>query len=442
MPDQPAHQPSQLTGAFKKPFAEQVAFWQQKLGNLVPTAQWDDLWKAQHDSAFMVAGAAKADLLADLAAAVDQAIAQGTTLAQFRKDFRAIVQKRGWHGWTGEGSRAGEAWRTRIIYTTNCQTSYSAGRLAQLREGGFALWVYRHNDSVLHPRPLHLAWNGLTLPPDHPFWQTHYPPNGWGCKCYVLGARDDKGAARLGGDPGKTPPGGWDTAVEKTGEQPGIDKGWGYMPGDTVSDTVRALESKAGTLPNPLAASLSADVKRRATLGEMAEWVVGEGRRESEGQIEFAAVVGADGSVAFRKRGGKSAVYFTDQEVARMKGGILVHNHPSSRSLSLADLRLAWNAGCEMVAVGHDGTRYTARMGKDVTAVYNRVDSAVKAEFLGRIDARVLTIESAERWHHHVLNSVLARLGLMGYEVLGQPPDWTGDVIAKIARGLHGLLSD
>lgn len=237
-------QPSQLTGVFGKPLTEQVAFFRQKLGNLVPTQWWDDMLKAEHDAGFMVAGAAKADLLADLAAAVDRAIAEGTTIEAFRKDFRAIVARHGWTGWTGENTAAGRAWRTRTILVTNARTSYHAGRLAQLRAGKFTLWVYRHNDAVEHPRPLHLSWNGITLPPDHPFWQTHYTPNGWGCRCYVVGARSAAGARRLGGDPDKALPDGWDDVMPKTGEPPGIDKGWGYMPGNTVSDVVQQMAGK------------------------------------------------------------------------------------------------------------------------------------------------------------------------------------------------------
>lgn len=224
----------ELAAVFRQPFAEQVAFFRGKLGNLAPTAKWDDLWKSQHDRAFMVAGAAKADLLADLAEAVDKAIAEGETLQDFRKRFAEIVDRRGWHGWTGEATRAGRAWRTRIIYQTNLSTSYAAGRLAQLKEAGFPLWVYRHSRAE-HPRLQHLAWDGLTLPADHPFWQTHYPPSGWGCRCRVVGADGPKSAARLGGKPGYTePPEGWDAIDPKTREMVGIDKGWGYMPGASV----------------------------------------------------------------------------------------------------------------------------------------------------------------------------------------------------------------
>jgi len=108
-------QPSALSGVFARPFNEQVAFFRNKLGNLVPTARWDDLTRSAHDTGFMVAGAAKSDLLADLAAAVDRAVTEGKGIEAFRKDFRSIVQQRGWHGWTGEGSAKMEAWRTRVI---------------------------------------------------------------------------------------------------------------------------------------------------------------------------------------------------------------------------------------------------------------------------------------------------------------------------------------
>lgn len=236
---------SLASGMLGRPFDEQVAYFRQKLGNLVPTQTWTDMMGQSHDTGFMVAGAMKADLLSDLAAAVDRAIAEGTSLDAFRKDFQAIVERNGWHDYTGSGSAAGIAWRTRTIYATNAATSYAAGREAQLRQAGYALFVYRHNDTVMHPRVQHLAWDGLTLPADHPFWATHSPPNGWGCRCYKVGARSAAGARRLGGDPGKPLPPGWDLVDPRTGSPPGIDRGWGHAPGASVADTVAALAEKA-----------------------------------------------------------------------------------------------------------------------------------------------------------------------------------------------------
>lgn len=273
---EPAAADPKVAAILRRPFDEQVAFFRGKLGNLVPTKTWRDLLKEQHDRAFMVAGAAKADLLADLAEAVDKAIADGETLDKFRQRFGEIVQKHGWHGWTGEDSKAGRAWRTRVIYQTNLATSYAAGRLAQLKEAGFQYWVYRHSGSE-HPRLQHLAWDGLTLPADHPFWQTHYPPSGWGCKCRVIGADGPKSAERLGGKPGYTkPPAGWDAIDPKTGEPPGIDKGWGYMPGATVADTVRALKSKLDKLPPELSIALIQSWLKTETFARWFERPVGQ----------------------------------------------------------------------------------------------------------------------------------------------------------------------
>lgn len=34
-------------------------------------------------------------------------------------------------------------------------------------------------------RERHRLWDGITLPIDHPFWNSHTPPNDWGCRCRV-----------------------------------------------------------------------------------------------------------------------------------------------------------------------------------------------------------------------------------------------------------------
>jgi hypothetical protein len=131
-----------------------------------------------------------------------------------------------------------------VIWETNMRTSYAAGGMAQLVEGDFAFWIYRHGGSR-EPRPQHLAWDGLTLPPDHPFWTTHAPPNGWGCSCSVTGSRSRRIARRMGGDPDMTLPEGWDRPDPRTGAPPGIDRGWAHAPGASVAETVRTMAEKA-----------------------------------------------------------------------------------------------------------------------------------------------------------------------------------------------------
>ena len=232
-----------IAGVLRRPFTEQVAYFRGKLGNLVPTQYWDNLEREAHDTGFMVAGAQKADLLSDLAMAVDRSIAEGKSLDAFRKDFRAIVTRHGWHGWTGEDSKGGRAWRTRTIYRTNASTSYAAGRFAQLQAGDFPLWVYFHGGSK-EPRLEHLNFNGICLPPDHKFWTIFYPPSDWGCSCYVVGARSERAARRLGGDPDKKLPDGWDRIDPRTGAPFGAGRNWDYAPGASVAPIVRAAAEK------------------------------------------------------------------------------------------------------------------------------------------------------------------------------------------------------
>lgn len=210
---------------FSQPFSKQVEFFRAKLGNQVTTEKWADMLGEAHNRAFTVAGATKADLLADLATAVDKSLNEGGSLQSFQADFDKIAAQ---YGWQYKGDRN---WRTRTIYMTNLRTAHAAGRLAQLREADYPHWMYRHSGSS-NPRHQHKAWNGLILPANDPFWQTHYPPNGFGCGCRAIGIRREADAKRYGGYYGAAPPLEIDQA---TGTPKGIGKGWDYMPGSSSS---------------------------------------------------------------------------------------------------------------------------------------------------------------------------------------------------------------
>ena len=212
------------------PFKEQIAFFERKYNQ--NTQGWTDVYAAEHEWAFTVAGANSLAIVEDFRKAVDKAIRDGTTLEEFRKDFDHIVAK---HGWAHNGGRD---WRSKVIYDTNLATSYAAGRWEQLQNAPY--WEYEHADWVEHPRPEHLAWNGLVLARDDPFWQQHFPPNGWGCQCTVRGrwSRDLEKMGKTGPDPspavklvehtiGKNSPQG--PRVVQVPE--GIDPGFEYAPG-------------------------------------------------------------------------------------------------------------------------------------------------------------------------------------------------------------------
>ena len=243
---------------FNTPFAEQLDFFRQKLN--LPSERWDDIQKAAHDRAFIVAGAMKADLVADLRESIDKSIELGTGLDEFRRDFSKIVQTHGWSGWTGEGGAAGEAWRTRVIYKTNMATSYAAGRYRQLTDPDFValfpFWRYVHNDSVMHPRPLHQHWGAirLTLPHDHPFWKLHFPPQippNWGCECRVTPTD-----APAEGD-ATEPPAGWQAVDSKFRPDNLVAAGWNFAPGANVQRSLKEfIDAKLIRLDAPIGAAM------------------------------------------------------------------------------------------------------------------------------------------------------------------------------------------
>lgn len=238
---------------FDQPFREQRDFLRQKRGK--PTKSWLDAMRGVHDRGFVISGAMDMALLSDF----QTAIVKARTLEEFRADFDAIVAR---HGWSYKGERG---WRTRVIFETNMRTSFMAGRLKQMRDPDVLklrpFWQYRHGErrKPRNPRQRHLAWHGLVLRHDDPFWSTHYPPNGWMCTCGVrnLSRRD---LARLGKDaPDQSPEPLYEPIIDpvsgKLIEQPqGIDYGWDYQPGDLwerglTPSTV--MDAGRETLENP-----------------------------------------------------------------------------------------------------------------------------------------------------------------------------------------------
>lgn len=190
-------EPRATAGVIDRGFLPAIEFFRRKAN--VPTATWRDLWQAAHARAFTVAGALKEDLLQDLRAAVDAAIADGESYDTFRKRFREIVAR---HGWVHTGS---EGWRSRVIWQTNMRTSFAAGRYQQMTQPDVVAfmpyWLYDHT-TITHPREKHKAWDNLVLRWDDPWWQIHYPPNGWGCNCRVrpLSLRQLRKLGKVGPD--------------------------------------------------------------------------------------------------------------------------------------------------------------------------------------------------------------------------------------------------
>ena len=159
-------------------FLEQIQHFKDKVK--LDSDTFAQLTAEAHAKAFMVEGVKNLSVLEDIFTSMDKAITNGLTYRQFVKDVLPNLEGR-WH------PKAGVKNRLHTIYETNLRQSYNAGRWKQIQavKATRPYLRYQHSGSR-NPRHDHLAWSGIVLPADDPWWNTHYPQNGWGCKCRVF----------------------------------------------------------------------------------------------------------------------------------------------------------------------------------------------------------------------------------------------------------------
>ncbi|PWE52146.1 hypothetical protein DEM27_32625 [Metarhizobium album] len=251
---------------------------------LKPGFSWLDVWAEEHAYSFTVAKATEVELLTAFRNSISTAIATGQGFENWKKEIAKDLVKLGWDkprmvkDPTGEQPdrmvNFGSDRRLKLIFWSNANSARSAGQWERAQRTKKALpYILYVRTTSGDPRPEHLAWVGLILPVDHPFWRSHWPPNGWQCKCQIrqISARE---AERLMGTErviGKTADG-KDITIRysdqvpdlgpdiqhrnrRTGEvtmvPPGLDPGWHTNPGLARASTlVENLEARlAGAAP-------------------------------------------------------------------------------------------------------------------------------------------------------------------------------------------------
>lgn len=211
---------------------------------------WRDTWQEAHAKAFTVAKAMKLDILNDIRESVTTAIDEGQTLEQFRQRLEPTLKSKGWWGkvrakdvpgYDPEKSppdkivQLGSPYRLKTIYRANLQTAYMAGKYKRYIDNADDRPYWRFiatQDS--RARRSHAALHDKVFRYDDPFWDTHYPPLDWNCRCAVqaLSAGEVKEqnlhietraeAEELAAE---TQPGeGWNFNVGKAAYQPNLEK--------------------------------------------------------------------------------------------------------------------------------------------------------------------------------------------------------------------------
>ena len=187
-----------LVYALGLPPRDAVAYLESK--GIRPTRHWYDIWQEAQAKAVTVSGMTRLDLLEDVKKGLVDAVKNGKTGKMFIDDLAPILRAKGWTGKrqkidpkTGEVTEKGPNLPARLslIFFQNVQSAYMYGRyramLANAEERPW--WMYI---AVLdsRTRPHHRALHRKVFRYDDPFWKTHYPPNGFYCRCRTRALSD------------------------------------------------------------------------------------------------------------------------------------------------------------------------------------------------------------------------------------------------------------
>jgi SPP1 gp7 family putative phage head morphogenesis protein len=227
-------------------------------GELRTTVKWHEMWESEHARAFTVAKIARLDLLDTIRNSLADILANGGTLEQWKARIIPDLQRAGWWGRIEDRELTGTSApvfvgprRLETIFRTNMRVSRAAGQWARIQDRKDVAPYLRYS-AVMdgRTRPLHRLWHGTILPVDHEWWNAHFPPCGWNCRCTViqLSERDlrERGwKVSKGPPPGGAPRAFWRAGSDKPERVPaGIDPGWAYNPGRAsmrgVAETARA----------------------------------------------------------------------------------------------------------------------------------------------------------------------------------------------------------
>lgn len=232
--------------ALNLPPKDTIAYFGAK--GLYPVSRrWDDVWQEEHVRSFTVAKMLDRTLLEKVRGSLDAMLANGGTFEQWKAGILPELKAAGWYGRVENEELTGTAApvmigesRLRTIYDTNLRMARAGGqwkRIQTLKAGAPFLCYTAVLDS--RTRPQHRAWHGTILHVDDPWWDTHFPPCGWFCRCTViqLSQRDlDRRGWKVGHNGGPPlddeKPTLWRRPDGTVAEVPhGIDPGFGYNPG-------------------------------------------------------------------------------------------------------------------------------------------------------------------------------------------------------------------
>ena len=270
---------------------EAIAFLKAK--GLEPSEHWLSVFRDEHACAFTVAQMTQDDMLRQTHRGLLRAMRRGETLETFRERLEPWLKEKGWRP-KGRGGNLPR--RLERIYLTNLRSAAAAGHWERIQRRKMVLpWlIYELGPSLKH-REDHASWAGTCLRVGDPWWDSHYPPNGWGCKCLVRQVAKPPSGARTTAPRDEMRP--WrNPATGETIDVPvGIDPGWDYNAAEhAVAGMAQAMTDRLQRMVKPGAVPAA----RRETVERLARGFI---RRYVEGPA-FARFVERDRAAAPKRR--------------------------------------------------------------------------------------------------------------------------------------------
>ncbi len=383
-------------GVTLKPLPPKKAleFWKSKVP--MPYADFKALDAKYRMMAFSAAGLHNLRAVNTVKIALQDALEKGLTLKEFEKRVKNIFRGYG-------------RWHIDNVFRTNIQTAYSVGAYMEAMEnvGTHPYWMYvAVNDS--RTRPTHRALHGKVFRHDSSFWDKWMPPNGYRCRCRIRTLTEaqikKKGIKVEDRDP--------------TGEliEP-IDPITGKrLPARPLMPDPGFAHNPGKTFYRPDLSGVAEDLKGiyiKEKLKKTTEYARKTVLLKTKNQREMIVAIDQAGNIVAERLGERSFVDLSDLSERLFRAKALIHNHPGGSSFSMDDLCLAAKLEIETIEAVTDEFvyRFTFMEKVDPSTVFDlylNIEKKVRREFLQKIGAGELTIEQANRLHHHEIAKRLA----------------------------------
>ncbi len=151
--------------------------------------EFASLVEAEGKRASVAAVLAQARAIQEVIDALDRAVAEGTTLDDFKDDVAGKLAE----SWGGE-----DAPRVEALFRTNVMQAYNDGRHAVFTDPEVKkARPYWRFDAVGDSRTSDIceALDGKVLPADDPYWRTHTPPLHPNCRSVITPLTPEEAAA-------------------------------------------------------------------------------------------------------------------------------------------------------------------------------------------------------------------------------------------------------